>query len=127
MPTEPDANMINAAFMLIENMPKGSEERHKRIAAAVWKAMAEFAPQPRPSGLTRLQMQTHEIIAEYIRDNGMAPTYAEIGAQLGKGRSDVHQIIHALKRRGVLQIRGARRAIQLLVQPGEPLTKGKKP
>lgn len=124
MPTVATQNMINAAYMLIETMPQGTAERHKRIVAAVWETMAQFAPPPKAGGLTRLQAQTHEIIADYIADHGMSPTYREIGDQMGKGPSDICQIVHALKRRGVITLRGqSKRSIRLVVNPGEPLPK----
>lgn len=120
MPLEPDANMINAAFVLIETMPTGTPERHKRIVAEVWRQMAEVAPFGRTSGVTRLQARTHEIIADYINDNGRSPSYDEIGAQLGKRKSEVHAIVKSLMRREILTYtKGHHRSIRLIVQPGE--------
>lgn len=122
LPVEADHNMIEAAYTLIETMKKGTPDRDRRLVATIWAAMVEVAPKPRASGLTDLQRRTHEIIAAFIQDNGMSPSYDEIGRQLGKGKSDVHDIIHAMKRRGVLTLRGgSKRSIRLIVQPGEPV------
>lgn len=126
MPTTPDNNMISAAYMLIETMPKGTEARHKKIVAEVWRTMAEFAPGAKSSGLTERMRICHEIIADYINENGRAPSYDEIGAQMGKQRHDVLQIVHSLRRRGFITFRdGFRRSIRVLIQPGEnkPSTK----
>lgn len=122
LPLAPTHDMIEAAYMLIETMPKGSPERHKRLVAKVWETMSEYAPPPKQSGLTRLQQRMHETIADYIEQNGIAPTYQEIGDMMGKSKSDVWQVIHALKRRGVITFRpGHKRSIQLVCRPGEPI------
>lgn len=123
LPIEPDHNMIEAAYMLIETMPQGTPERHKRIVAAVWKTMSQFAPKAKQTGLTKLQQRCHEAIFDFINDHGIAPTYEEIGALIGKkNKSAVHAIVHALKRRGVINLgENTRRSIALCINPGEPL------
>lgn len=123
LPIEPDHNMIEAAYMLVETMPKGTPERHKRIVAEAWKAMAQFAPKPKQTGLTKLQQRCHEAIFDFVNDHGKAPTYSEIGALIGKdNKSAVHAIVHALKRRGVITLgENVRRSIALCINPGEPL------
>ena len=122
LPLDADHNMIEAAYMLIETMAKGTPERHKRIVAEVWKTMAQFAPRPKQTGLTKLQQRCHEAIFEFINDHGKAPTYDEIGAMLNKGKGDVFQIVHALKRRGVITLgENVRRSIAIVINPGEPL------
>lgn len=122
LPIEADHNMIEAAYMLIETMPKGTPERLKRIAAEVWRTMAEYAPPPKPGGLTRLQQRCHEAIADHINDYGQSPTYEEIGAILGKGKSQVFSVVHALRKRGVINFGDHRlRSITLLVRPGDPV------
>lgn len=122
LPLAADHNMIEAAYMLIETMPKGTPERHKRLVSEIWQTMATFAPPPRQSGLTRLQQRCHEAIFDFINDHGIAPTYTEIGAMMNQSKGGVHQIVHALKKRGVIDFReGRRRSITLTVKPGEPI------
>jgi hypothetical protein len=122
LPIAPTHDMIEAAYMLIETMPKGTPERHKRIVMQVWEEMIAHAPKPKPSGLTRLQQRTHEAIADFIDEHGLAPSYEEVARQLGKTKSHTHQIIHALRRRGVITFReGHKRTIQLICRPGEPI------
>lgn len=122
MPTKANANMIAAAYMLIETMPKGTDERHKRIVSAVWEAMSACAPRPKTTGLTLVQSRVHEIIAEFINDHGRAPEYSEIGEQIGKHKGDVCRIIQALKKRGAVDFTPhTKKSLRLLVQPGEPL------
>lgn len=122
MPTHADSNMINSAFMLLESMKGGTEQRNKKIVAAIWETMAAVSPPPRQSGLTRVQQRAHETIADYIAEHGQSPTYEEIGQQMGKNKSDIHRIVHFLKNRGVISVKGqAKRSIVMLVQPGEPI------
>ncbi len=124
MPLKPDQNMINAAYNLIETMPKGTDERHKKLVAAVWEAMTECAPPSRTTGLTRRQMQVHEVIADYIEEHGTAPTYKAICAQTGMTKSQLCGIIYVLRQRGVLTFREHyKQSIQLLVSPGEEIPK----
>lgn len=123
MPLVADHNMIEAAYMLIETMPQGTPDRAKRIVAKVWETMAEYAPRAKQTGLSKLQQRCHEAIFDFINDHGMAPTYEEIGALIGRpSKSAVHHLVHALKRRGVLTLgEGVKRSISLSINPGEPL------
>lgn len=125
MPTKATPDMIAAAYMLIETMPKGTDERHKRIVEAVWDAMASCTPRSKTLGLTLLQSRVHEIIAEFIDDHGRAPEYVEIGEQIRKDKGEVCRIVQALKRRGAVDFKPhTKRSLVLLVQPGEPLKRG---
>lgn len=121
MPIIADQNMINAAYTLIETMPKGTEERHKRIVAAVWAAMAEFAPGTRPHGLTNRMRQALEVIGEYIDENGRSPSYEDIAQLTGREyKSDVFHIVQALKRRGFIDFtKGTARSIRIIKREGE--------
>ena len=120
MPTEPTPDMITAAYMLIETMPKGTDARHKRIVNEVWKTMCDAAPEAQTSGMTRRQRECHQAIADLINETGMSPSYAEIGERMGKKKNDVLYLVHRLRRRGILTFRdGYKRSIRLLVQPGE--------
>lgn len=130
MPTEPTENMIQAAYMLIETMPKGTPERHRRIVAEVWRQMCEVAPPAATGGLTRRQQEVHEVIAAYIDDYKISPTYQEIADQLPIDKPAAHKIVRSLVRRGVCRISHLRgvRSIELLFRPGEqkPTPKGPK-
>ena len=122
LPTEADHNMIEAAYMLLETMPKGSEERHRRIAAEIWRTMVQFSPSPKRSGLTRYQQRVHETLAEMINENGEAPTYEELGRVLGRGKPAVCQVLKAMRSRGVLTFSDHRsRSLRILIQPGEQI------
>ena len=126
LPAEPTPDMVSAAFMIIENLPKGTEARHKRMVVEVWKAMVSAAPGPRTGGITPRQRIALEIIADYIQEHGISPTYREIGAQMGKPSvSDVAGIIRSLKKRGfITKADGRRRSLRILIHPGTQ-TKGK--
>lgn len=120
MPISPTTNMINAAYMLIETMSKGTEARHKRIVAEVWKTMAEFAPSAEPPPMTPRQVHVHRAIHELITETGKSPTYEEIGRRVGRTKNDIHYILKSMRRRGILTYReGHRRSIQLLALPSE--------
>lgn len=124
MPEEPTADMVNAAYMLIETMKTGTPERHKRIVREVWRAMRDARPQPAVTGLTPLQYRVQEIIADWIDDHGKPPRYSDIAAQLGKGKDSVYHIIRGLERRGVVaKTKHAQYSLRLLVRPGEPIRK----
>lgn len=121
MPTHADSNMIMSAFMLLDSMKGGTEERNKKIVAAIWETMAAMAPPPPRTGLSRVQQRAHETIADYIAEHGQSPTFEELGKQMGKSKSDVHRLVHVLKNRGILSIKSHGRSIILLVQPGEKI------
>lgn len=124
MPEEPDANMVNAAYMLLETMKSGSPERHKRIVREVWRAMRDARPRPPLSGLTPLQHRVHEIIADWIDDHGKPPRYEDIGAQMGKSKDNIFHIIKGLEKRGILfKKKHTTNSIRLLIRPGEPIRK----
>lgn len=123
MPINPTLNMINAAYMLIETMSKGTEARHKRIVVEVWKTMCEFAPSSEPPKMTARQETVLKAIVALMEETGKAPTYEEIGNRVGRTKNDIHYILKAMKRRGILTYReGHRRTLRLLALPSE--TKG---
>lgn len=120
MPTEPHPNMVNAAYMLLESMPLGSPERHKKAVAEIWRTMAAVAPKARAGGLTPRMRQALEVIAEHIAEHGQPPTYAEIGRGIGRHKSDVGLIVRSLRARGFITFKDrARNSIRILIQPGE--------
>lgn len=125
VPREMTHDMIEGTYMLIETMPQGTPERLKRIVQEIWKQAIELAPPSRTGGLTPLQRRVHEIIADYIDDHGISPSYVEIGRQINRGGPDAFRIVQALKRRGAVTVnrhtKSNRRSIRLLVRPGEPL------
>lgn len=123
LPQEPTDNMINAAFMLIDTMKKGTEARDKAIVRAVYRAMWDVASISRTHGLTARQHQVHEIIADYITEHRISPLLDEIGAQLGIPKPNVWMHCHALRKKGVLIMSGTPRGIRLLVWPGEDIGK----
>lgn len=119
MPIEASRNMIEATYMLVSTMPRGTPERDKELIAEIWRQACEVAPKPMQSGLTRKQMRAHEVIADFIKDNGLSPTYEEIGNQLGMQKSDVFHMVKSMERRGYIKRLMGRRGIRLLRQPGE--------
>ena len=121
MPTIADGNMINAAYMLIETMPKGTPDRHRKIVAAVWEAMCEVSPATNIGGLTKRMRQGLEVITEYIDENGISPTYSEIQALTGgRHKSDIKHIVHSLRRRGFITFEDRKqRSIRIIRRPGE--------
>lgn len=123
MPVVADHNMVEAAYMLLETEKLGTPERHKSLVMKIWATMAEYAPVPKQGRLTMLQRRAYETIADYIDEHGISPSYREIGEQLGTNKPHVHQIVHALRKRGFITLReGKRRSIGLVVRPGEELT-----
>ncbi len=124
MPEEPDNNMVNAAYMLLETMKTGTPERNKRIVREVWRAMRDARPRPPLSGLTPLQHQVQEILAAWIDDHGKAPRYEDIGAQMGKSKDAIYHIIKGLEKRGVIfKKKHAHNSLRLLIRPGEQVRK----
>lgn len=121
MPTTADHNMIEAAYMLIETMPKGTPERHKKIVAEVWDIMCQFAPTAKTGGLTPRMRQGLETICDYIDENGTPPTYLQIAKLMNRQKSDIHGLVHALRRRGFIDFKDRKfRSIRILIRPGEP-------
>lgn len=121
LPVKPTQDMLNAAFMLVETMPKGTDARHMRIAAKIWEAMVECAPEPnRKTGLTPRMLRALEIITAHIDEHGEPPRYEDIGAIMGKGKSQIHSIMKALRRRGFITYADrAKRSMRVLIRPGE--------
>lgn len=120
LPAEPTEDMITAAYTLIETMPKGSEARHKRIVAEVWRAMRDAAPPLKVGGLTKKQRQLLEAVADYIEEHGQSPSYREIMTLIDEAHlSQVYEVVKSLKRRGFIDHSPrSRRSIRILVRPG---------
>lgn len=56
-------------------------------------------------GLTEIQLKAHRFICAYVAKHEVSPSFAEIAAHLNiASRSGVHRIVHALVRRGYVQI-----------------------
>jgi len=53
--------------------------------------------------LTKEQTRVYHFIADFWRTNGYAPSYSEIGANLGKSKQRVNRMIEDMERRGVVQ------------------------
>ncbi|MBP2303308.1 LexA family protein [Azospirillum picis] len=69
----------------------------------------------RAYGLTPRQRDCLYAIAEMTRATGVCPTYAEIGAELGLVKSNVHRLVHGLRERGWVEVLPNRkRSIALL-------------
>lgn len=65
-------------------------------------------------GVTRRQNDALEFIRSYIGEHGYAPSYREIGAAIGVGRSRVAEIIRGLDKRGhIRRLPGKARAIEV--------------
>lgn len=124
VPTAATNDMIQAAYTLLETMKSGTPERSMRMVAEIYAVMVEHAPAAaKSSGLTKLQSITHEAIYHLIAELGMPPSYFEIGARIGRTKAQTHQIVHALRRRGILTFRDShKRTLRLLVNPGEEAT-----
>lgn len=127
MPVEMTHDMIEASYMCLAQIaPNTSPERLKRIVAQVWRQAAEVAAMPKQGGLTKKQQRLHEVIADFIQENGVSPTYEEIGQLLGmKNRGDVFRMVKVLIRKGVVRTTTSQRSISLVVQPGEPIPQKK--
>jgi SOS-response transcriptional repressor LexA len=70
------------------------------------------------TGLTPVQQRVLDVIRASIATTGVAPTYDEMAAALGRGVSTVHRSVHALAARGHIRTRpGASRAIELVDDP----------
>lgn len=70
---------------------------------------------PPTERLTKKQAQVLEYVTEYIRDNGYAPSYREIGEALGlSSTATVHEHVKNLERKGYLSgDGGTARALEL--------------
>ncbi|HXJ59417.1 MAG TPA: MarR family transcriptional regulator [Verrucomicrobiae bacterium] len=69
--------------------------------------------------MTRRQTQALAYIARHISDHGQPPTLAEISAELGTAKGNVHRIVAALELQGHIRRWPNRpRSIQI-IDPGE--------
>lgn len=114
---EPHRDQIEAAYLLIERMKKGTDARDKELVAEVWRVMFDNTPMSRQTGLTRNQRMTLEIVSDYIREKGVSPTYAEIAAQLGVKPADAHTFCKQLARRKIVSMGGGWRELRILRNP----------
>jgi SOS-response transcriptional repressor LexA len=56
--------------------------------------------------MTERQKLVYDFIQTFIKVRGFSPSYAEIAQGLGmRSKSNIHRHIHALKERGLLQIK----------------------
>lgn len=91
----------------------------ERTACPVCAGTGLIRVRPRP--LTRVQRRVLDIVETEIRQTGVAPTLAEIGAQLG-GRcfATVHEHLRELESRGyILREFQKRRGIRLMMPQEE--------
>lgn len=114
---EPHRDQVEAAYLLIESMKKGTADRDKALVAEIWRVMFDNTPMSRRTGLTRNQRMTLEIVSDYINEHGVSPTYAEIAAQLGVKPADAHTFCTQLARRKIVSIGGGWRALRILKHP----------
>lgn len=56
------------------------------------------------TGLTPRQLATLDMIAECVRVNGCAPTYAELAELLGIGKISAYERVQALAAKGAVTI-----------------------
>ena len=120
----PTPDMVEAAYPLLEARPHNTPDRARRLVREIYAAMWEVAPKAAATGLTRRQKDVQRVIAEYIAEHKNAPTYQDIADALGMGgRDEAWYVCKALIRKGVIArpVRGSRRGLLLLVQPGEYL------
>ena len=55
-------------------------------------------------GLTARQFETLKVIATFIEEHGISPSFAEIGERMNlRNRGAVHRHVHALKERGRIE------------------------
>jgi len=120
MPEKATRNMIEGAYSIISTMPRGTPQRDKAIAAAIYEQMAALAPSPSVGGLTRRQQRYLDYLIEYIdAHNGMSPTYKEIGAYFGVNKGDAFRVIRALEKRQFVEISDlSLRGIRVIRRPG---------
>ncbi len=75
--------------------------------------------------LTAAQKQCYDFIREFIETEGRSPTLAEIGRQLSRARSTIHQCVRTLVRKGWLEKHGSGRSgmsgLVLLPEPEKVL------
>lgn len=116
LPEEADRNMVEGTYMLILSMPRATPEHAKEIIKEIWREAVKLAPKPREGGLlTKRMARCLELIAEYIDDTGMSPTYEELGLLLGMNRGDAHRIVQALAHRGFVEtVASGHRGIRVL-------------
>ena len=117
---EPSTAQIEAAYIMIGI---DDEHRARTIAAAIWRAMFDFAPKARQATrLPRQQQAAHEFIAAHIAEHGFAPTYQEIAEalKLPGTKGQAFAIVRSLAKRGVVALGdGKARSIRLLTEPGQ--------
>lgn len=74
------------------------------------------------SGLTEHQQRTLRVIRQYIEDNGIPPTAAELSEALGLTRSTIQDQIEQLVRKGYLNREtGRARSVSIRQEPNELL------
>ncbi len=65
-------------------------------------------------GLTHKQTELLDVIKEFIEEHGVAPSFDEMAAALGKGKSQIHRLVVKLVERGAIyQMKGRARAIEV--------------
>ena len=109
LPTEATRDMIEATYMLVSTMPRGTPARDKEIVRRIW-------PVP-PSGgmITKRQQRCLEIICDFIDDTGMSPIYQEIASVMGMNKGDVFRIVKSLEKRGFVEtVAASPRGIRVL-------------
>ena len=116
---EPHRDQIEAAYMILSNMKLGTEGRDKEAVAEIWRTMFDAVPVTKRGGLTAPQRQVLEVIADFIAENGVSPTYQEIGDHFGRHRKWAHEICCQLANRKIVSLGGGWRALKILKNPSE--------
>ena len=118
VPIEPTAEQIEQAWWLLLHVKIEDLDHAKRIAAAVYRTMVDFAPARPPSGLTRAQGVMWRAIARFEDKNACAPSVGELAKMTGRDVHSADSILDALQRRGFInRTPGVPRSIALTVRP----------
>ena len=68
------------------------------------------------ASLTPRMSQALSFIRSYAAENGIVPTYAEIGAHLKmKSLSGVHRVVHSLQERGAIRLMSGGKARCIMI------------
>ncbi len=112
LPELPTENQIEAAIPYLDMNPA----RARRALRDIYRAFVDMRPEAqRPRDLTKKMAQLMELIQEYEEGNGMAPSQKELAEMIGADRAAVRKRLHALKRRGYIQlIEGRWRGIKII-------------
>lgn len=115
LPKVPTKNQIEAAAPILSDAM--SPARARRVLHQIYETFIDMRPDvAHPKGMTAKMAQLLEIILEYQEEHGYPPTQYELADLCQLDRTTIRNRLHAMRRRGVLQIKPGYRGIIVIRQ-----------